>query len=77
MTLLHSYTWNANATVSRITIVCHLFCTMSILLCFELDTNPGRKGGGEGGGGGGTFDMVISMKPLRILLVELNLCNQC
>ena len=56
---------DANATVSRITIVCHLFCTMSILLCFELDTNPGRKGGGEGGG---TFDMVISMKPLRILL---------
>ena len=39
---------DANATVSRITIVCHLFCTMSILLCFELDTNPGRKGGGEG-----------------------------
>ena len=66
---------DANATVSRITIVCHLFCTMSILLCFELDTNPGRKGGGERGGG--TFDMVISMKPLRMLLVELNLCNQC
>ena len=38
---------------------------MSILLCFELDTNPGREGGG---GGGSTFDMVISMKPLRILL---------
>ena len=41
---------DANATVSRITIVCHLFCTMSILLCFELDTNPGREG--ERGGGG-------------------------
>ena len=56
---------DANATVSRITIVCHLFfCTMSILLlCFELDTNPGREGGR-----GSTFDMVISMKPLRILL---------
>ena len=40
---------DANATVSRITIVCHLFCTMSILLCFELDTNPGREGGGGGG----------------------------
>ena len=52
---------DANATVSRIPIVCHLFCTMSILLCFELDTR-------EGGGGGSTFDMVISMKPLRILL---------
>ena len=55
---------DANATVSRITIVCHLFCTMSIHLCFELDTNLGRKGRG----GGSTFDMVISMKPLRILL---------
>ena len=54
---------DANATVSRITIVCHL----SILLCLELDTNPGRKGG-RGRGGGSTFDMVISMKPLRILL---------
>ena len=40
---------DANATVSRITIVCHLFCTMSILLCFKLDTNPGREGGGGGG----------------------------
>ena len=39
---------DANATVSRITIVRHLFCTMSIL--FELDTNPGREGGGGGGG---------------------------
>ena len=56
---------DANATVSRITIVCHLFCTMSILLCFELDTNPGREGGERGGS---TFDMVISTKPLRILL---------
>ena len=53
---------DANATVSRITIVCHLFCTMSILLCFELDTNLGREGGR-----GSTFDMVISMKLLRIL----------
>ena len=40
---------DANATVSRITIVCHLFCAMSILLCFQLDTNPGREG--ERGGG--------------------------
>ena len=37
---------DANATVSRITIVCHLFSTMSILLCFELDTKLGREGGG-------------------------------
>ena len=44
---------DANATVSRITIVCHFFCTMSILLCFELDTNPGREGGREGGRGEG------------------------
>ena len=49
---LHNSAW-FNATVSRITIVCHLFCTMLILLCFELDTNPGREGGREGGGEGG------------------------
>ena len=68
---------DANATVSRITIVCHLFSTMSILLCFELDTKPGREGGR-----GSTFDMVISMKSLRILLNNIftggiDLCNQC
>ena len=49
---------DANATVSHITIVCHLFGTVSILLCFEqLDSNPGREG-----------VMIISMKSLRILL---------
>ena len=32
-------------------------------LHFELDSNPGREGGRES-----TFDMVISMKSLRILL---------
>ena len=52
---------DANATVSHITIVCHLFSTMSILLCFELDANPGREERS-------TFDMDISMKSLRILL---------
>ena len=45
---------DANATVGHITIVCHLFSTMSILLRFELDSNPGRKGAlcvlGRGGG---------------------------
>ena len=66
---------DANATVSRITIVCHLFCTMSILLCFELKL-------GREGGGGSIFDMVISMKSLRILLNNtftsgIDLCSQC
>ena len=50
--------------VSRITIVCHLFSAMSILLHFELDSDPGRRGEGccvcsGGRGGGGTIDMVI------------------
>ena len=62
---------DANAAVNCITIVCHLFST---LLRFELDSNLGREDvlcvfGGRGGGGpGSAFDMVISMKSLRILL---------
>ena len=59
--------------VSRITIVCHLFSAMSILLHFELDSDPGRRGEGccvcSGGRGGGGVPLTwLSMKSLRILL---------
>ena len=71
---------DANATVIRITIVCHLFSSMSILLFFGTRHLAGVRE--REGGGGGYLDMVISMKSLRIRLNNtftsgIDLCNQC